>query len=110
LFCPFQAFAQYRFTDAGLHLHQFMSLLPASTSIAPPRTTPPSPTSDSTSRFAQSFFPRTEWWRGLGLSLLDALLEKAPSGYEQWQLLSLAAQASTAIPPVAFNFHRQSKC
>jgi hypothetical protein len=46
---------------------------------------------------------RTEWWRGLGLSLLDALLEKAPSGYEQWQLLSLAAQASTAVPPITVN-------
>jgi hypothetical protein len=33
-----QAFAQYRFTDAGLHLHQFVSLLPSSASIAPSRT------------------------------------------------------------------------
>lgn len=39
----------------------------------------------------------TEWWRSLALSLLDVLLEKAPSGYEQWQLISLAAQASTIL-------------
>lgn len=38
-----------------------------------------------------------EWWRWLALSLLDTLLEKAPSGYEQWQLLSLAAGASTSF-------------
>ncbi len=41
-----------------------------------------------------SYVPKG-WFKKLALDLMDGLLQNAPSGYEQWQLLSLADKSGT---------------